>query len=554
MAAARSDDSEPAAKKQKRNSVLDYFQPSPSRLSTAAPSDMAPLSEFDPPADDFEDLLGPADDEMIPSEAEDNSPKEEGDDRRERATTTHRKEEVGDNSPNEEAEDNSPKGNSMRTPGARTDNVDNEEGMQSPGGKSNTSQATILPPLWEQRIQALIAKSCDTYMAAAIGMPLTEENVGALQAWFNQEGSKVNNNTGEFSPETLAPADKKEYERLAAVEKTKLFDTRSYLGQQFRDYVDNDKQAKKDFADCKNRKEQNEFRLQWAAKKLNQFRESKVFKRSWNRVDTTQGTYWNFSRVVQEFGGWKCQEAIDGAVTACNKCLAMGYPWVMRHPQSNLVTFLILEIKFAENFEQSWAHFQQEFEAGTLEEQQASSGKTNSGQLKSGKQDSGKQGSGEPASGKQASGKQASGKQASGKAKAKGKAQPKKSPQKEIDPKDMSTATLWREGLKLKASFQSASCVLMEIEEKIRTQDAWKWAKGDRKEKLEEVQRSVKTLITPWQQDFFMASDMTAFKKQHSSAKLELEMQAMLTKLAKPIKGMVDFCKNTQEAHITLSD
>ena len=45
----------------------------------------------------------------------------------------------------------------------------------------------------------------------------------------------------------------------------------------------------------------------------------------------------------------------------------MGYPWVKRHPQSNLVSFLILEMGFDEMFEQSWSHYREEYTQGKIE-------------------------------------------------------------------------------------------------------------------------------------------------------------------------------------------
>ena len=61
-----------------------------------------------------------------------------------------------------------------------------------------------------------------------------------------------------------------------------------------------------------------------------------------------------WANVVREFGAWQNKEAVSGAVAACNKSMAMGPPWTMRHPQSNPVSFFILDIGFEAMFEQSW--------------------------------------------------------------------------------------------------------------------------------------------------------------------------------------------------------
>ncbi len=85
--------------------------------------------------------------------------------------------------------------------------------------------------------------------------------------------------------------------------------------------------------------------------------ERKSFTQTWKRVDRTKGEYRPFGKLVQDFGGWSCQEAIDGACTATSKCIMMGAPWVVVHPQSGMTEYLVLQMGFEEEFSSMWSKF-----------------------------------------------------------------------------------------------------------------------------------------------------------------------------------------------------
>ena len=68
-------------------------------------------------------------------------------------------------------------------------------------------------------------------------LPLTEENLAELQAWFKKRGSTTSAEEKEDTP-TLEGHEKKEHDRLKAAVDTGSIDTRSYLGVQFREYME----------------------------------------------------------------------------------------------------------------------------------------------------------------------------------------------------------------------------------------------------------------------------------------------------------------------------
>ena len=98
-----------------------------------------------------------------------------------------------------------------------------------------------------ERMEAIVANSCDAYMAKAIGMPLTEQNVKALQSWFNKEGSQAHSTQEEADKEEsgMCASDKRMKARLEEVTKIGIVDPRSYLGEEFRKFIQSDEDQKK---------------------------------------------------------------------------------------------------------------------------------------------------------------------------------------------------------------------------------------------------------------------------------------------------------------------
>lgn len=382
------------------------------------------------------------------------------------------------------------------------------------------------------RMTALASNTIGQYVQEEIGgRPLTEENLAHLQEWFQKQGS-TDHATKEAEPEPMFSGnDKKEHDRLNAAVGVGTIDVRSYLGVQFREYLEKNPAEKTSFAEIGSRKEQAAFRLAWASKKLTEFRESRVTKKAWSRVDTSTGTYMNFARIVKEWGGWKSQEAIIGAVTACNKCLAMGGKWMTRHPQSNLVMFLILDFGYTESFEQSWAHFSEEFSNGKIGDSAPTLPDSKPGDPKPDPKAVPKLLPKDP------------------------KPDPKPLPKQPTPVKlkvpvaSMDVATLWREATKLAGRFREASCTFVELNEKIESDLTWTWAAGKSHEQLTAVQKTVKDTFSQWHKEFVMSSNLNTLKKAHPTAKAQTELASFLTDCEGPISKLAAFCDSLQKAH-----
>jgi hypothetical protein len=381
------------------------------------------------------------------------------------------------------------------------------------------------------RMKALAGNTIGQYLQEEIGgKPLTEENLAHLQAWFQKRGS-TDHATEEAEP-IFSGNDKKEHDRLNTAVGAGTIDVRSYLGVQFREYLEKNPAEKTSFAAIGSRKEQADFRLAWASKKLTDFRESRVTKKAWSRVDTSRGNYMNFARIVKEWGGWESQEAITGAITACNKCLAMGGKWMTRHPQSNLVMFLILDFGYTENFEQSWAHFSEEFSNGKIGDSAPTppESKPEKKPEKNKPEKTPKDPKPDPKDPKQV---------------------PKQpTPVKlKVPVASMDGATLWREAAKLAGRFREASCTFVELDEKIKSDPTWTWAAGKSHQQLTAVQKTVKDTFSEWHKEFVMSSNLNILKKAHATAKAQTELVSFLTDCDAPISKLAAFCDSLQKAH-----
>ena len=97
--------------------------------------------------------------------------------------------------------------------------------------------------------------------------------------------------------------------------------------------------------------------MQWLEQKMATFREKKVFKKSWQRVDKTKGEYLPMGAIIIKEGGWSDKSAVQGGIALMQKCMTMGEPWLMKNPQTGRMNYLRLQFSYSEEFKQSWGQF-----------------------------------------------------------------------------------------------------------------------------------------------------------------------------------------------------
>ena len=318
---------------------------------------------------------------------------------------------------------------------------------------------------------------------------------------------------------TLSGDELKEFQRLKqAADQGGDFETKSYLGNQFREYLASNAVEQKKYKETGSRKAAGAFRAEWALKRFSDFKETRTFQRTWSHTDTTRGRYKNFAKIIQDYGGWRSSEAILGATNAALMCLSMAGDWVRVHSQSQLVEFLILEDEWQDDFKKAWSHYREESQGGNTavktdavaDDKGKAVGKAQAAGKAKSAGEAGGQGKGDDKS------------KVAGKAKAKAKASPVKK-----EPLDISTFDalgLWREGIKLKTLFQQTTCSSVGIIDKI-TDDA---KSPLNVQNLVASMDELKDKLTPWHKEFVMAGDIQLFKKKYPTARAETELATFL--------------------------
>ena len=127
---------------------------------------------------------------------------------------------------------------------------------------------------------------------------------------------------------------------------------RAGVGQRILNIIKADPEKLKIYK-AKDRAGAEKFRLEVAQDLYDKVREERRHGETWRRIDTTRGSYFPFSKMVKEQGG--DFEALVGCTKTVQKCLAMGPPWVHRHPQTERLEYCLLHFEFAEEFETSWS-------------------------------------------------------------------------------------------------------------------------------------------------------------------------------------------------------
>ncbi len=119
-----------------------------------------------------------------------------------------------------------------------------------------------------------------------------------------------------------------------------MVDPRSHIGAHYRKAMQGNPGHEK--YEKMTRPEAARFRLDWAKKEFTKFKDSKMATKTWRRVDTQKGDYLNMDQLVHDQGGWQSSRAVQGSVKLIRKCVAMGPPWLKKHPQTERLMFLRL--------------------------------------------------------------------------------------------------------------------------------------------------------------------------------------------------------------------
>ena len=292
--------------------------------------------------------------------------------------------------------------------------------------------------------------------------------------------------------------------------------------------------------------------------KIAELQKVKTKTKSWQRVDLSNCRYRTAARIFGDLGGEWDSSIGEGVVTGIKKCVAMGPPWFHRHPQTNLLEFVIIEFGWAETFTECWSEYQKEVtEQAALNDGSVAAGNENGnadgagdgkgkggGNAKGGKGkgDNEKGGKGQDADvgkGKGGNGKGANGKDRKGNGKGGGGNNGEKE-----------TKKVKKQASEFKANFVKVTQKATSIHECLEKDESWsklKASKADLEKHIEKVQK----ILTPITKKFVMMADHDLkkhFYEAHKEAVIIVDFQNMLAH-ANVVTKLDKFCDTLNRAH-----
>ena len=100
------------------------------------------------------------------------------------------------------------------------------------------------------------------------------------------------------------------------------------------------------------------YRKEWAKVRLQEVQQKKEYVESYQRVDSSTGTYVPFFILWKREGGAKDPGALAASVRHAKKALRMGPPWVTKNRMTERIEFLHLERSVAETFSKCWSMYE----------------------------------------------------------------------------------------------------------------------------------------------------------------------------------------------------
>ena len=131
------------------------------------------------------------------------------------------------------------------------------------------------------------------------------------------------------------------------------FDLKCAIGQTFSNTAGKTAEYKALKGTIGSRQKQAQFRIDWAAKKLQECIEQKSHSQSWRRVDVAKGVYRPFSMIWKKEGGDR--SAWTGALKLVAKSIKMGGSWVRKNEQTERWEFLHMQHSTSDIFEEAWS-------------------------------------------------------------------------------------------------------------------------------------------------------------------------------------------------------
>ena len=401
--------------------------------------------------------------------------------------------------------------------------------VPSDDGTSST-EVDILMEL----ISAVDSNTTDSFIAKAAGTKLTAENLSQVQASLDSFGEmtvpeKVNlamsKESSQMPSKKLPPLTKNDDKTIKAlqeaIEKGNV-DMKSSLGNKFYQELSKDDAAKAQYAGMK-RDEAKQYRLKWANEAMQSYEARREVVTSWGRTTTHKYKYRTLGRLICDLGGWGDASAVKGACTAACKCLALGAPYVAKHPQTEMLEFVVVEMSWQEEFQQKWTELKTRM--GALGDNSAAASEQTPIEKEAKPLQQQKKRKSEEQHEKDEKVSKDDGDQSMEKEEKKGK-KPKPNDDDPKTPKEHSINL--KKSLKLKQELTSASHKAHQLIATIDTDPKWQWARSEKKLQLVQANDDMKESLTPWLQQFVLSEKWLELKKTTTQQQINEEFKIMV--------------------------
>ena len=408
------------------------------------------------------------------------------------------------------------------------------------GGSAGTvTEASIEAAL----MGSLLAETSETWLQEYVGVPLTEENLLAFQKKFNEMNKHVH---GKAKPDhdldemveksRLTKNEMKNYEALKNLLAEGKFPSKSSQGNRFRKALTDEEKAEYDAMGVLDGEA---YRLEWAKKEFDMLENKKEHTTEWKETKTHTFDYLTFGGMVLLWGGWSDPAAIQGAVVASLRCLAMGEPWIWEHPQSGMTEFSIVKRSAQETFSRSWAEKVTEWSNFSQDPQGAVAVPQTSLAAGLAQQQILPVAAQLQTTAAEAQKQAADAKKAAADAKKKALAKAKAGGRKaegdaavvggDAVPNAKVLNKMIADAYKLRAEIMNTSHRGLELLQLIDADASWAWAKQEKGPKLKSLLEGLKNEFSPWATDFMLHDTSAAqLKKNTTSERLLTEIKSLL--------------------------
>ncbi|CAK0878510.1 unnamed protein product, partial [Prorocentrum cordatum] len=105
------------------------------------------------------------------------------------------------------------------------------------------------------------------------------------------------------------------------------------------------------------RGEAKQFRLDFLKSKAEEREAILSQTTTWSKTDFQGCHYRTAAKIFEDMGGRSDPMIADGVIRGVEKCIALGPPWIQRHPQTGIMEYVIIQFGWVEKFNKAWSEY-----------------------------------------------------------------------------------------------------------------------------------------------------------------------------------------------------